>query len=113
MKLDPEALFYNRHVFFCTNERPPGHERGCCVEKDSVKLRNYMKAKVKELGIESTRINTAGCLDRCELGPVVVIYPEGVWYRCASREDADEIISKHLIGGQKVERLMLPIEKSP
>lgn len=108
MSLDNDTLFYNRHVFFCTNERPPGHERGCCAEKDSVKLRNYMKARVKDLGIKSTRINTAGCLDRCELGPVVVVYPEGVWYRCASREDADEIIEKHLVNGQRVARLLLP-----
>ena len=106
---DPD-LFYKSHVFFCMNERPEGHERGCCASKGSVKLRNYMKARAKELGIESTRINQSGCLDRCELGPTVVIYPEGVWYKCETAEDVDEILSEHLQGGRRVERLMLKPE---
>ena len=66
-----------------------------------------MKARVKELEIEDTRINMAGCLDRCELGAVMVIYPEGVWYTYATRDDIDEIVEKHLKGGQVVERLRL------
>ena len=56
--------YYKAHVFCCTNERPPGHERGCCKEKGAEKLRNYMKSRVKELGLEGVRINNAGCLDR-------------------------------------------------
>ena len=60
---DP-AAYYRLHVFCCTNERPPGHPRGCCKEKDSLKLRNYMKARAKELGLSDVRINIAGCLDR-------------------------------------------------
>ena len=61
--------YYKAHVFCCTNERPAGHERGCCKEKGADKLQNYMKARVKELGIKDVRINKSGCLDRCELGP--------------------------------------------
>lgn len=99
--------YYASHVFFCTNERPAGHERGCCKSKGSEKIRNYMKARAKELGLSGVRVNAAGCLDRCSLGPVVVIYPEGVWYRCATVEDAEEILQKHLTGGGRVERLML------
>lgn len=66
-----------------------------------------MKARAKELGLEKVRINASGCLDRCELGPTMVIYPEGVWYRCETREDVDEILHVHLLGNGRVERLML------
>src|SRR3546814_10797804 len=70
---DDPAPFYAAHVFVCTNERPPGHPRGCCKDKDAEKLRNYMKVRAKELGLGGVRINTAGCLDRCELGPTMEI----------------------------------------
>ncbi len=110
---DP-ALFYSRHVFCCTNTRPAGHPRGCCSEKGSEKLRNYMKVRAKELGLDSVRINAAGCLDRCELGPTMVIYPEGVWYGYRTREDIDEILETHLVKGGRVARLMLlPEQKKP
>lgn len=100
-------MFYKFHIFCCTNERPPGHRRGCCKEKGGEALRNYLKARVKEEGIEGARVNASGCLDRCELGPAVVVYPEGVWYTCGSKEDADEIIESHLKNGVPVERLRL------
>jgi (2Fe-2S) ferredoxin len=103
---DPE-LFYRRHVFFCVNEREPGHQRGCCAEKGSQALRDYMKDKAKEMGLKRVRINQSGCLDRCELGPSVVIYPEGVWYRCATKGDVDEILETHVRNGGRVRRLMM------
>ena len=109
---DP-PLYYRAHVFCCTNERPVGHPRGCCRAKGAEKLRDYMKARAKELGLEGVRINTAGCLDRCELGPTMVIYPEGVWYRCRSPEEIDEVLKTHLIEGGRVERLMLRREDGP
>jgi (2Fe-2S) ferredoxin len=99
--------YYKAHVFCCTNERPPGHERGCCKEKGAEKLRDYMKARVKELKLEGIRVNNAGCLDRCELGPTMVIYPEGVWYTYASTADVEEIIERHIKKGERVERLLL------
>lgn len=112
-RADP-PLYYRRHVFCCTNERPAGHPRGCCKEKGAIRLRNYMKARAKELGLSDVRINTAGCLDRCELGPTMVIYPEGVWYSYATPADIDEILQTHLIEGGRVERLMLrPEDKEP
>ena len=66
-----------------------------------------MKARAKELGLKGVRVNSAGCLDRCEFGPVIVIYPEGVWYRAETREDIDEILSVHLRDKGRVRRLML------
>ena len=105
--------FYDNHVFVCMNERPEGHERGSCARKGSVQLRNYMKARVKELGIDKTRINQAGCLDRCELGPTMVVYPEGVWYRCETKEDIDEVLQTHLVDGGRVKHLMLDPTEEP
>lgn len=103
---DP-APYYRAHIFACTNIRPEGHPRGSCARHGAEKLRNYMKARAKELKLDGVRVNNAGCLDRCELGPVIVIYPEGVWYAVRSTEDVDEILQTHLIGGGRVDRLML------
>ena len=103
---DP-PLFYQRHVFCCVNERAEDHPRGCCKAKGAQELRNYMKDRAKELGIKRVRINNSGCLDRCELGPTMVIYPEGVWYSCTSEEEIDEVLRTHLIEGGRVERLQL------
>ena len=103
---DPPAL-YRRHVFFCVNQREEGHPRGCCADKGSLELRKYMKARTKEMGLKRVRINASGCLDRCELGPSVVIYPEGVWYRCETKEDVDEVLKTHVRDGRRVKRLMM------
>jgi (2Fe-2S) ferredoxin len=103
---DPPA-FYRLHAFLCTNRRPDGHPRGSCATKGSESLRDYLKARAKELGLSDVRINSAGCLDRCELGPTMVIYPEGVWYHFQTREDVDEILRTHLIEGGRVARLLL------
>ena len=103
---DP-APYYEAHVFCCTNRRADGHPRGSCAEKGGEALRDYMKAKAKALGLNNVRINSSGCLDRCELGPTMVIYPEGVWYSVSTREEIDEVLEKHLVEGGRVERLML------
>lgn len=105
-------LYYRSHIFCCTNQRPAGHKRGCCADKDAEALRNYMKKRAKELGLADVRVNGAGCLDRCELGPCLVIYPEGVWYRPTSEADIDEILTQHVAGGKRVERLLLPNKDS-
>ena len=102
--------YFRCHVFVCENKRAADHPRGCCAHKGSVELRSYMKARVKELGIEGVRINSAGCLDRCERGPTVVIYPEGVWYTCKTREDAEEIMRGHIRDGGRVPHLMMPLD---
>lgn len=99
--------FYNAHIFVCTNYREPGHKRGCCGGAGSEALRDYMKKRVKELKLPRTRVNVAGCLDRCELGPVMVIYPEGAWYHVKTEADVDEILTSHVMNGKPVERLLL------
>jgi (2Fe-2S) ferredoxin len=99
--------FYAAHIFVCTNRRQDGHPRGSCAARGSEKLRDYMKARTKELKIPDIRVNTAGCMERCEFGPAMVIYPEGVWYRPGSVEDVEEILQVHVLGGGRVRRLML------
>ena len=98
---------YDVHVFCCINERAQDHPRSSCSARGSVDLQNHMKARAKELKIKNIRINKAGCLERCELGPVLVIYPEATWYRYDTTDDIDDILSQHIIGGQQVERLIL------
>ena len=103
---DPKP-YYEAHVFCCTNRRPAGPPRGCCAERGGEALRDHMKNKARELGLKNVRINAAGCLDRCELGPTVVIYPEGVWYTVPTKEDIDEVLQTHMVEGGRVARLML------
>jgi len=103
---DPPPYF-QAHVFVCCNRRPDGHKRGSCAAQGSEGLRDYMKARAKELGLKGVRVNQAGCLDRCEFGPTIVIYPEGVWYRAGTREEIDEILAAHLVEGGRARRLML------
>lgn len=103
---DPPPYFA-AHVFVCCNRRADGHKRGSCAAKGSEHLKDYMKARAKELGLKDVRVNMAGCLDRCEFGPTLVIYPEGVWYHPQTEADVDEILDTHLKGGGRVARLML------
>lgn len=114
---DPQQ-FYRRHVFMCTNVRPAGHPRGCCMERAAAvggvdKVRSYAREKARSLGIDNVRFNAAGCLDRCEYGPNMVIYPEGIWYRYETTADIDEILQTHLVEGGRVERLMLTPDQLP
>lgn len=109
---DP-PLYYSCHVFCCTNVRPEGHPRGSCARKNSVALRDYMKEKAKALGLKGIRINAAGCLDRCELGPAMIVYPDGIWYRFMNENDVDEILNVHVKNGGRVQRLMMRPEDGP
>jgi (2Fe-2S) ferredoxin len=101
-------LHYEFHIFVCTNRRPDGHKEGCCASKGGEDLRNYFKRRAKELGLTGSRINGAGCLGRCSLGPALVIYPEGIWYSPKNESDIDEILDSHIQQGKHVERLLMP-----
>lgn len=102
-----EKPYYRTHVFCCTNRRAEGHKDGCCASKGSEDLRNYMKKRAKDMGMADVRINGAGCLGRCDKGPTVVIYPEGIWYSPKNEADCDEILAKHVQNGAVVERLKI------
>ena len=98
---------FTHHVFVCTNQRPDGAVRECCAAKGSLELRNYMKQRARELGLKGVRINTSGCLDQCEAGPTVVVYPEGTWYTLRSKEEVDRVLAEHLGEGKVVEQLTI------
>jgi (2Fe-2S) ferredoxin len=101
--------YYKHHVFFCCNQRDDPN-RASCNNYGAQEVRDYAKARLKELGLSGkgkVRVNQAGCLDRCEEGPVIVVYPEEVWYTYVDRADVDEIIQEHLVHGRIVERLRI------
>lgn len=103
-----EQSHYKYHVFFCTNLREDGGK--CCGAAGAQAMRDYLKKRVKQLDLNGPgkcRINTAGCMDRCEDGPLLVIYPEAVWYTYVDEHDIDEILSEHLQHGRIVERLKI------
>ncbi len=100
--------YYRYHVFFCINQREGGQP--CCADKGAVAMRDYAKARIKALKLDGrgqVRINQAGCMDRCNQGPTIVVYPEGVWYSYAGQSDIDEIIEEHLRHGRPVARLRI------
>ena len=100
--------YYKHHVFFCLNERKA--PENCCACHGAEEMRSYAKQRIKELKLNGegrVRINQAGCLDRCEEGPCVVVYPDAVWYTYVDRADVDEIIEEHLQNGKVVERLRM------
>ena len=101
---------YRVHVFCCTNRRPDTHWRGSCGEKGSRALCDYMCRLGMTLGVRRIRINHAGCLNVCEHGPVMVVYPDGVWYRYETEADVEEILRSHVVGGVTVQRLALSID---
>ena len=101
-------MYFEKHIFFCLNQRPSGET--CCANFDSCRLQDYAKDKIKteqKLNGIRIRVNRAGCLGKCDFGPVIVIYPEGTWYTYLDEEDIDEIIQAHLVEGTFVERLMI------
>ena len=99
---------YNKHIFICENKRPIDDPRGCCAEKGSMEIREYFKTRLKELGLNDfVRANSAGCLDACEFGVSIVIYPEQIWYGAVKKVDVEEIIESHILNDIPVERLKI------
>ena len=102
--------YYQQHIFLCINERD---NKDCCAKRGSKHLLGYLKTKIKQLndkGEKKIRVSSAGCLGRCKLGPVLVIYPEAIWYHCETHQDIDEVIAQHITNKQTVDRLLLPNE---
>lgn len=105
----PASSYYERHIFFCLNERMNGEDS--CAMHGAKQGFDHCKQRVKQEGLAGqgkVRVNKAGCLDRCAGGPVAVVYPEAVWYTFVDETDIDEIVESHLKNGQVVERLVLP-----
>jgi (2Fe-2S) ferredoxin len=101
--------YYERHIFFCLNERKNGEE--CCARHAALEGFERCKMQIKAAGLSGpgkVRVNKAGCLDRCAAGPVAVVYPDAVWYSFLDNDDIDEIVESHLKNGRVVERLLIP-----
>lgn len=99
--------FYERHLFFCTNQKANG--RKCCQDANATDMCAYAKEQLKGLSLHGpgkVRVSASGCLGRCSVGPNVVVYPDNVWYHFENQADIDEIIQSHLINGKVVERLL-------
>ncbi len=102
------SVGFTHHLFFCLNRRDDGRE--CCASRNAEAMQAHAKDRVKALGLNGpgkVRVNKAGCLDRCEHGPVAVVYPEGVWYTYVDQTDIDEIVDSHLRDGVPVARLRI------
>ena len=105
----PAASYYQRHIFFCLNERKNGED--CCAQHQAQQAFEHCKVLVKAAGLSGpgqVRVNKAGCLDRCAGGPIAVVYPEAVWYSYVDESDIDEIVQSHLRDGVVVQRLLTP-----
>jgi (2Fe-2S) ferredoxin len=98
---------YVRHVFTCTNRRPDNSPKGSCAAKGGDEVRLEFKKQFDAHGLTGVRSNAAGCLDACERGVSVVVYPDNVWYGGVTVADVKEIVEEHLIGGRPVERLLM------
>ena len=104
-----QAPYFQRHIFFCTNQR--GEGEASCAEHRAGAAQKHCKQAVKAAGLSGpgkVRVNGAGCLDRCAGGPVCVVYPDAVWYTYVDDSDIDEIVDSHLKNGKIVDRLVLP-----
>ena len=92
---------YERHVFVCTRG-----EWCAAVDGDGLGVHARLKARVKAAGFgDRVRINHSGCFSQCGNGPMLVVYPDAVWYAHVTPDDADEIFERHIVGGETVERL--------
>lgn len=98
---------FRHHVFFCLNQREPGAPLGCCASKNAEELFNACKSRVKEKGLSGVRINRAGCLDQCKLGPVVVDYPANAWFRLETLNDVEHFVDDYLAKGTPPKNLQL------
>ncbi len=102
---------YKYHIFCCVNQREPGNPKGCCQSKASQTTLEFFKKTVHERGLKkSVRVTECGCLAACQFGPSVVVYPEGIWYSIPKPEDAREILEKHIMGGEPVEKFFMKKE---
>jgi (2Fe-2S) ferredoxin len=103
---------FTHHIFICTNQRDAGSSRGCCDPDGDEELKSAFKKELKKRGLKPlVRANAAGCLDQCELGPTVVIYPQAIWYGGVTVEDVPRIVVETIVNGRVIEELRIPDEK--
>lgn len=96
------------HIFVCTSSRINGQQKGFCHSKNAVGLVESFMEEVQDRGLGGeVFVSNTGCFGICEKGPIVVVYPDNVWYGSVSEDDIEEIMDQHIEGGQVVERLLI------
>lgn len=100
-------MVFRIHAFACFQQRPPGHPRGSCSAAGAQPLWERLGSKLESKGLHDVSLTATGCLGFCRAGPLMVVYPEGIWYQPRTPEDIDEIVEAHFIGGEPVERLIV------
>lgn len=101
-------MVYDKHIFICVNQRVAGAARKSCGEAHGMEVVDAFKKKLKERELPiKLRAQKAGCLDICDYGQTLVVYPEGVFYVGVTVNDVDEIIEEHIVNNRVVERLKL------
>ena len=102
---------FDKHIFICTNQRT-GTERKSCGEAHGMELVSTFKKALKDKNLPiKIRAQRAGCLDVCDYGPTLVVYPDGIFYVGVSLSDVNEIIEEHIINNRPVQRLILDKSK--
>jgi (2Fe-2S) ferredoxin len=103
-------VVFRHHVFCCFQQRPPNHPRGSCTASGAPPLWERLSAKIQAGPLAGVAMVATGCLGFCGAGPLMVIYPEGIWYQPKTTEDIDEIVESHFVGGRPVERLVVVLK---
>lgn len=103
---------YKHHVFACHTQRPPGHPRGSCGALGAQPLWDHLGGRLESEGLSEVGLTAAGCLGFCQSGPLMVVYPEGIWYRPTTREDIDAIVESHFKQGKLAEHLVMILDRS-
>jgi (2Fe-2S) ferredoxin len=99
------------HIIVCTTTRPPGNPRGSCGEKGSRELLPAFFAEMEKRELfGQILITESSCLGPCPIGPSVVVYPDGIWYKGVKPADVAEIMEEHISNGRPVKRLAIPDE---
>jgi len=99
---------FTKHIFICINQREEGAPRRCCGEAHGTELAAQFKALIKTHQLRmKVRAQRSSCLDLCEKGPTMVVYPEGIFYGNVQLEDVPEIFEEHILNNRPVERLRL------
>ena len=102
---------YKKHIFICTNQRAEG-QRKSCGEECGMNLVREFKKQLKDRNIDfPVRAQRSGCLDACEHGPAMVVYPEGVFYGAVQESDISLIIDEHILNDRPVARLIIDFSK--
>lgn len=105
----PQVFRY--HAFACFTQRPPGHPRGSCGAAGALPLWEHLGKKLEAARLTEVGFTSAGCLGFCKAGPLMVVYPEGIWYRPTTPEDIDEIVESHFKQGKRVDRLVMVLTR--